>query len=181
MSLLNIHLVPDPVLRRKASRVTAIDASIKRLAANMLETMHEAEGVGLAAPQVGVTLKVVVLQVPDQEPLVLVNPEIIKRAGQREVEEGCLSIPGYRGLLDRSMDVVVKAKDLAGKDLRIRAQAGDAQQALLAQALEHEIDHLNGVLFIDHIQDPSKIYKIDESPQRRATRAQARVQQTAGI
>ena len=181
MSALKIHVVPDPVLRRRANRVAAIDRSIKRLAHDMLETMHEAGGVGLAAPQVGVPLRVIVLQVSDQEPLLLVNPVVVKRAGQREVEEGCLSIPGYRGLLTRSLDVVVKAKDLAAKDVRIRAQAEQPEQALLAQALEHEIDHLNGVLFIDHIHDPAKVYKIEDSPQHARAHQRVRIQQAAGL
>ncbi|MSQ33197.1 MAG: peptide deformylase [Dehalococcoidia bacterium] len=181
MSALKIHLVPDPVLRRKANRVAAIDRSVKRLAQEMLETMHEAGGVGLAAPQVGVPLRLVVIEVPDQEPLMLVNPLVVKRSGQREIEEGCLSIPGYRGLVTRSLDVLVKAHDLAAKDVRIRAQAEQPEQALLAQALEHEIDHLNGVLFIDHIHDQSKLYKIEDSPQHARAHQGVRIQQAAGL
>ncbi|MBI3953833.1 MAG: peptide deformylase [Chloroflexi bacterium] len=175
MSTLKVRLVPDPVLRRKASRVAAIDRSVKRLAADMLETMHAAGGVGLAAPQVGVSLRLIVIQVPEQEPLTLVNPQVVRRSGQREVEEGCLSIPGYRGLLERSLDVAVKAVDLSGKDVRVRAQAEQPEQALLAQALEHELDHLNGVLFIDHIHDPAKLYKIDPDSSGQHARAHGRV------
>jgi peptide deformylase len=181
MSLLRIHTVPDPVLRRKASRITAVDRAIKRLAVDMLETMHEASGVGLAAPQVGVSLRLVVIQVPESEPLTLINPQVVRRSGTREVEEGCLSIPGYRGLLNRSTDVVVKAVDLAGKDLRIRAQAEKQEEALLAQALEHEIDHLNGVLFNDHIHDKTKLYKIEDSPQHAAAHGRVRFPQPVGI
>ncbi len=181
MSVLKVHVVPDPVLRRKASRITAIDRSVKRLADDMLETMHDAGGVGLAAPQVGVSLRLIVIEVPDLEPLTLVNPQVVKRSGQREVEEGCLSIPGYRGLVTRSLDVLVKAHDLAARDVRIRAQAEQPEQALLAQALEHEIDHLNGVLFIDHIHDQSKLYKIEDSPQHARAHQRVRVQQAVGL
>lgn len=121
----------------------------------MIETMHSAGGVGLAANQIGVLHRVVVIQMPEDEaPRVLVNPEITWRDGDREVEEGCLSIPGYRGRLKRSERVRAQARDRHGKPVRI-----DAQE-LLAQALEHETDHLNGVLYIDHIQSPDDFYPL---------------------
>jgi len=146
--------VDDPVLRQKAKRVSSIDASIQRLIDNMVETMHEANGVGLAAPQVGVSLRVVVIQIPDEELIVLINPQVVKRSGERLVEEGCLSIPGYRATVKRSESVTVKGLDRHGKEVRLKGKE------LLAQALEHEIDHLNGVLYIDYLESLDQLRKI---------------------
>jgi peptide deformylase len=149
----------DLVLRQKARRVTAIDSSIQRLIDDMVETMQQASGVGLAAPQIGVPLRVVVIQLPDEEPVALVNPEIVKRSGEREVVEGCLSVPGYAGDIKRSLSVTVKGRDRQGKPVRIKASG------LMAQALEHELDHLNGVLFIDHIESPDKLNRVEAETQ----------------
>jgi peptide deformylase len=149
----------DLVLRQKARRVTAIDSSIQRLIDDMLETMQQANGVGLAAPQIGVPLRVVVIQLPDEEPVALVNPEIVKRSGEREVVEGCLSVPGYAGDIKRSLSVTAKGRDRQGKPVRIKASG------LMAQALEHELDHLNGVLFIDHIESSAKLHRVEAETQ----------------
>jgi peptide deformylase len=146
---------PNPVLRRKAKRVSTIDGSIQRLINDMIETMHQINGVGLAAPQVGVPLRVVVLQMPEEEPIALINPQVVKRSGEREIAEGCLSIPGYAGELKRSLSVTVKGLDRKGKEVRIKATG------LLAQALEHELDHLNGVLYIDHLESEDKLYMVE--------------------
>jgi peptide deformylase len=121
----------------------------------MIETMHQINGVGLAAPQVGVPLRVVVLQMPEEEPIALINPQVVKRSGEREIAEGCLSIPGYAGELKRSLSVTVKGLDRKGKEVRIKATG------LLAQALEHELDHLNGVLYIDHLESEDKLYMVE--------------------
>jgi peptide deformylase len=145
----------NPVLRQKAKRVPAIDRSIQRLIDDMIKTMRESNGVGLAAPQVGVPLRVVVIQMPGEEPIALVNPEIVKRSGEREVTEGCLSLPGYVGEIKRSASVTVKGWDRQGKTIRIKATE------LMAQALEHELDHLNGVLYIDHLENQDKLHKIE--------------------
>jgi peptide deformylase len=145
MAVRQIRVVPDEVLRQKAKKVPAIDASIKQLIEDMIVTMQEADGVGLAAPQVGVSLRVIVLQMPEEEPFGIVNPEVVKRSGERMVIEGCLSVPGYQGELKRSEKVTVKGLDREGKKMRIRATE------LLAQALEHEIDHIDGVLYTDRI------------------------------
>lgn len=99
MAIRPIRQTPDPVLRKKAKRVPAIDKSIHGLIRDMIDTLDEAEGLGLAAPQVGVSLRVAVLHMPEEEPVALINPEVVKRAGEREVVEGCLSIPGYQGKL----------------------------------------------------------------------------------
>jgi len=156
-----MRIVPDPILRQKAKRVSAITPSLKRLIDDMIETMHDAHGVGLAANQVGVLQRVIVIQLPeDEEPRVFINPEIVRREGEREVEEGCLSIPGYRGLVKRSVKVLAKGLDSKGKVVRVNADE------LLAQALEHEIDHLNGTLYIDHLVDRDKLWK--EEPENDA-------------
>ena len=160
MALLKLRIVPDPVLRHKAKRIRNIDASIQRLVDDMVETMHQEGGVGLAANQVGVLQRVAVIQLPeDEEPRVLINPEVVQRDGEREMEEGCLSIPGYRGTITRAVTVRVRAKDRHGKLLRINAEE------LLAQALEHEIDHLNGILYIDHLESHEKLHKIEPESQ----------------
>ncbi len=155
MAVLTLRFAPDPVLRQKAKRVRNIDASIERLIDNMLETMPAVSGVGLAAPQVGVSLQVAVIEIPEEETIVLINPQIVKRSGERLVEEGCLSIPGYRGEIKRSVSVTVKGRNRQGKEIRLKATD------LLAQALEHEIDHLSGVLYIDHLESPDKLYRIE--------------------
>jgi peptide deformylase len=143
------------LLKRKAKRVSSIDGSIQRLIDDMLETMPQAGGVGLAAPQIGVSLRVIVLQMPDEEPVALINPEIVKRSGEREVSEGCLSVPGYAGEIKRSLSVTVKGQDRQGKTIRLKATG------LMAQALEHELDHLNGVLYVDHIESNDKLHRIE--------------------
>jgi peptide deformylase len=154
MAVLNICTAPDPVLRRKAKTVKNIDDSVQHLIDNMVETLHFASGVGLAAPQVGVSLRIAIIQEPEKELIVLINPEVVKTAGRRVLPEGCLSIPGYQGDVVRSEWVKVKAKDRHGKDLRIK---GDN---LLGQALEHEIDHLNGILYVDRLESEDSFYKI---------------------
>ena len=155
MAVLTLRFAPDPVLRQKAKRVRNIDASIERLIDNMLETMPVVSGMGLAAPQVGVSLRVAVIGIPEEETIVLINPQIVKRSGEHLVEEGCLSIPGYRGEIKRSVSVTVKWRNRQGKEVRLKATE------LLAQALEHEIDHLNGVLYIDHLESPDKLHRLE--------------------
>ena len=145
----------DPALRQKAKRVATIDSSIQRLIDDMIETMQQSSGVGLAAPQVGVPLRVIVIQMPGEQPIAIVNPEIVERAGEQEVTEGCLSVPNYIGELKRSAKVTVKGRDRTGKRIKIKA-AG-----LMAEALEHEIDHLNGILYIDHVESQGKLYQVE--------------------
>lgn len=154
MAVMKIHTVPDPVLRKKAKRVTSVDKSIQKLIDDMIDTLKYASGAGLAAPQVGVSLRIIVIEIPDEEVMALINPEIIKRTGKRVVDEACLSIPGYQGTVTRSVQVKAKALDRNGKAIRIKGEE------LLAQALEHEIDHLDGVLYIDYIENPEDIRKV---------------------
>jgi peptide deformylase len=158
MTVLPICRLPhDNVLRQKAKKISRIDDSLRRLINNMIETMQSANGVGLAAPQVGKSLRIIVLQMPDEEPQIIINPEIIKRSGEQEVTEGCLSVPGYYGEIKRSAKVTAKGKDRHGKAIRIKATG------LMAEVLEHEIDHLNGVLYIDHIEHEDKLHEIESA------------------
>lgn len=156
MAVLPIRKFPDPVLKQKARRIREVDKTLQKLIDDMFETLQHASGVGLAAPQVGVSLRLCVIQLPETlEKFVLVNPEMIKRKGSRLVNEGCLSIPGYKGELNRSETVIVKYWDGEGKSSRLKGEE------LLAQALEHEIDHLNGILYLDRLESPEKLQRIE--------------------
>ena len=160
MAVRVIRVLPDLVLRQKAKKVTKVDKSVQRLIDDMIETMRAAPGVGLAAPQVGVPLRVAVIEIPGDEVIVLVNPEIVKKEGERVIGEACLSVPGYQGEIKRSVWVKVKAQDRLGRKIRLKGED------LLAQALEHEIDHLNGVVYVDRLDGPDKLRKsVPESGQ----------------
>ncbi|UOM35170.1 peptide deformylase [Acuticoccus sp. I52.16.1] len=146
-----ILIIPDPVLRRVAEPVTAVDDRIKSLADDMLETMYAAPGIGLAAPQIGISERLVVLDVATEDdaepaPMVLINPEIVARSEETSVyEEGCLSIPDYTEDVERPARVTVRYLDREGAERTVDADG------LLATCLQHEIDHLNGVLFVDYL------------------------------
>jgi peptide deformylase len=156
MAVLQIRTLPDPVLRQKAKKVTKIDNSIQKLIDDMTDTLHaDPNRAGLAAPQVGVLLRIAVIEVPEHELITIINPEIIKKEGERIVQEGCLSIPGYFGEIKRAVTVKVKAQNRYGKEFRLKAQG------LLAQALEQETEHLDGILYIDHLENPEKLFKIE--------------------
>ena len=161
MAILPIRKLPDPTLRQKANRVRDIDSSINRLIDDLLETMHAEPGrAGLSAPQVGVPLRVIVIDQPEAEDIVIINPEIVRRKGERILDEGCLSFPGYFGRVTRAEKVTVKGRDRTWKEVRIKADG------LLAQVLEHEIDHLNGTLYVDHLESMDELRKIEpEEPQ----------------
>lgn len=152
------HLPEDAVLRRKARKVSRVDASLQRIIEDMIDTMQQAKGLGLAAPQVGVPLKVIVVQMPEQEAIALINPEIVERSGEQEVVEGCLSVPGYYGRLKRSATITVRGRDRQGKALKIRATG------LMAEVFEHEIDHLNGILYVDYVDTPDKLHRVEQQP-----------------
>jgi peptide deformylase len=159
MAVLQIRTLPDPVLRQKAKKVTRIDKSVQKLIDDMIDTVHaEPNRAGLAAPQVGVLLRIAVIEVPEHELITLVNPEIVKKEGERVVQEGCLSVPGYYGEIKRAETVKIKAQDRYGKIFRLKGQG------LLAQAFEQEIEHLDGILYIDHLESPEKLFEI-EAPQ----------------
>lgn len=146
MALLKIYTGEDPVLRKKAHKITKIGKKLRTLAKDMLETMYHANGVGLAAPQVGISERLVVIDV-GSGPIVLINPEIIKKEGENRDVEGCLSLPGRSEYVTRADRVIVAAYDLNGKKINLTGEG------LLARAFQHEIDHLNGILFIDHLNN----------------------------
>jgi len=148
MAILPIRMYPDPVLREAAPPVTSVDDSVRKLIADMTETMHAAPGVGLAAPQVGVQRRVFVFRPSIEEPVgAFVNPEIVERSGEAVDEEGCLSIPGLAYPVVRSEHILVRGLDGDGEPIELEATD------YTARILQHEIDHLDGVLFIDRI-DP---------------------------
>ena len=153
MAILPIRRFGDHVLREKCKRVPSIGKSIHQLIDDMIETMVENYGAGLAAPQVGKPIRLIVVQTDEIEPFALINPEVVKKSGERKVDEGCLSFPGYRGTIKRSEAVTVKALDREGRAVRIKADQ------FLAQVLEHEIDHLNGVLYTDYLESENDLYR----------------------
>ncbi len=145
MSLLDIHVLGSPVLRKETTPVETIDQDLQRLIDDMFETMYAAHGIGLAAPQVGRLERVTVIDVDRQHPLVFVNPEIVDVEGSAKAEEGCLSIPEIYGDVERPAHVVVRALDREGRPFQIEAAE------LLARCIQHEVDHLHGKLFIDYL------------------------------
>ncbi len=147
---LKIIKFPNPFLRRKAKAVKKVTPEIVKLIDDMIETMHAAPGVGLAAPQVHKSVQVIVVD-PGAGPLALVNPKILERSGCQVFTEGCLCLPGVEAPVERSSYVRVKALDRAGDEFEIRAEG------YLATILQHEIDHLDGIVFIDRVKNPSQI------------------------
>ena len=146
--LREIRLLGDPILRETARPVSAVDDELRALVADMFETMYANEGVGLAAPQVGLGIRVIVVDPHDEvtKPFALFNPDVVSQSDATEKsEEGCLSIPGVRDIVERPAACVVEALDTAGKQVRMEAEG------MLARILQHEVDHLNGVLFLDHL------------------------------
>ncbi len=147
MAILDILRFPDPRLRNKAKPIEQVDAALQRLVDDMFETMYQAPGIGLAATQVNVAKRLVVLDLSEEknQPLVLINPEIIKSDGSDEYEEGCLSVPGVHETVKRAERIRVKAQDRDGNPFEM-----DADE-LLAICIQHEIDHLDGKLFVDYL------------------------------
>ncbi len=148
MAIRNIRQEGDEILKKKSREVEVIDDKIRELIEDMVETMHKYDGVGLAAVQVGILKRVIVIDIYDEKtPIVkLVNPVIIKQKGEREVEEGCLSFPNKFAKVKRPTEVVVEGLNEKGEKVKIKATE------LLAQALCHEIDHLNGITFVDRME-----------------------------
>ncbi|WP_456372166.1 peptide deformylase [Thiolapillus sp.] len=147
MAILDILKFPDPRLRNRAKPVQEVDESVRKLADDMLETMYDAPGIGLAATQVGVARQVIVIDISEErdDPLVLINPQILQSEGEEEMEEGCLSVPGFYDTVKRAEKVRLKALDREGNEL-VRDLDG-----LLAVCVQHEIDHLHGKLFVDYL------------------------------
>jgi peptide deformylase len=157
----DIVLADDPLLRKKSKKVKRFGEALQVLIDDMVETMRAANGIGLAAPQVGVLERVIVIQMPEDEEnpqsgklFALCNPQIARAKGEEESEEGCLCLPGFVGEVKRATSVTVKAQDRRGKRVRIKAEG------LLARAFQHEVDHLDGILFIDRVESPDKIRRI---------------------
>ena len=177
-----ILVYDNPLLRKKSRRVRRVSPAVRRLIDDMFETMHTAHGIGLAAVQVGVPERVIIIELPEenddeaeaeeQNPrpttrYVVVNPKLARKS--REIEEGvegCLSVPGLVGEVPRHQAVTVKGLDPEGRGLRIKAEG------LLARVLQHEIDHCDGLLFIDHVDDPEKIWPVTEGEEEAAEAAQ---------
>ena len=172
-----IVLSDNPLLRQKSHRVKRFGPALQELVDDMVQTMHTANGIGLAAIQVGVPERVIVVRLPEDEDenpnpeggklYALINPKLARKS--RDVEEGiegCLSVPGWVGEVERHHAVTVKGWDPQGKAIRIKAQG------LLARVFQHEIDHTNGILFTDHIEDPEKIWPVTEGEEEAAEAAQ---------
>ena len=145
MAIRKIRYIGDEILKKKCKPVKNMTPSIETLIEDMFDTMYEANGVGLAAPQVGILRRVCVVDVRDEEPIVLINPEILETSGEQTDDEGCLSVPGKRGVVARPAKVTVRALNRRGKPIEI------VGEGFLAIALCHEIDHLDGVLYVDKI------------------------------
>jgi peptide deformylase len=155
MVIRRILTAEEPILRERAKKVTQFDASLHRLLDDMLETMRDAPGVGLAANQVGVPLQVAVIELEDKV-TELINPQIVRSSGEIIDWEGCLSIPGFVAEVTRAAKVTVKAKNRHGKEFRVKGVE------LFARALQHEIDHLNGILYIDYLESLEELVRISE-------------------
>lgn len=146
MAIRNVREEGDEILKKKAREVEEIDERIQILIDDMIETMHSLNGVGLAAQQVGILKRVIVIDIYDDKgPIVLINPKILKEKGKQEVDEGCLSFPNQFAKIIRPKEVEVEALNREGKKIKIKAKD------LLAQAICHEVDHLNGIVFVDKI------------------------------
>lgn len=163
MAILEILHFPDPRLRQRALPVGAVDDEIRRHLDDMLETMYQAPGIGLAAIQVGIPLRVLVADISDEknQPLCLVNPEILERGGEESREEGCLSVPGCYETVTRAAQIRVQALDRLGEPISFTADG------LLAVCIQHEIDHLDGKLFLDYLS-PLKRQRIRKRLEKEA-------------
>ncbi|HEY3290393.1 MAG TPA: peptide deformylase, partial [Anaerolineae bacterium] len=159
-----IRKIGDPVLRRKAKKVEKVTRDVQKLVDDMVETMHAAHGLGLAAPQVGVLQRVAVVEIEASEGVpgsgtiyALINPEIVKVSEEKWVnQEGCLSIPGWRGDVERPLNITVKALDRSGNRIKLEVEGW------VARAFQHEVDHLDGVMFIDKLVTPDRMWRVKE-------------------
>ena len=166
MAVREILLVEHPILRKKCTRVNRMDTSVQRLADDLIATMRHAGGVGLAAPQVGVPVRLFVVETPEDadepyagELFVVFNPEIVKKSDLYHPDEGCLSMPGYVANVPRYRNVTLKGRDRSGREIRVKADG------LLAQAFQHENDHLDGILFFDHLESQDQLRKVERKPE----------------
>ena len=162
MAIHKVITSENPILRQKAKKVHRFDASMQKLVDGMFETMHAAHGVGLAAPQIALSIRLFVAEYEENK-LALFNPEIIKAEGEELGTEGCLSIPGYAGdNIRRATSIVVKGQDVRGKPVRVRAEGW------YARVLQHEIDHLDGILFLDRLDRPEDLREVSAEEFERA-------------
>jgi peptide deformylase len=173
MAKLAILEYPDPRLRKKAAPVTVVDDALRQLADDMLETMYAAKGVGLAATQVDVHKRLIVLDISEERdhPLVLINPELLSSQGQGPGEEGCLSVPGIYDKLSRATQIRVRALDRDGKPLEMDAEG------MLAVCIQHEMDHLEGKLFVDYLSELKRQMirrRLEKEHRQRSTGSQPR-------
>jgi peptide deformylase len=162
----SILTAENPLLRQKSKKVSRYGSALRELVDDLFDTLHAANGLGLAAPQIGVLQRVFIVELASEhdekgketaplERYILVNPEFIRMRGEEEMEEGCLSVPGYRGKVKRATEVTIKGYDLHGKEIRFRADD------LLAHAFQHEYDHLEGILYLDRLDSPDNIWPIN--------------------
>ena len=154
MAIFELRINKDPILRRKAVEVRNFDFSLSSLTENMFETMYESKGIGLAAPQIGISQRLIVIDIEEIDaefpPLALVNPTITESTGEELGEEGCLSLPDFRAIVRRSTEISINAQNIDGQAVHFSAQG------LMARVLQHEIDHLDGILFIDYLSKLKK-------------------------
>lgn len=176
MAVREVIFADNPILREKSKKVKDFGEALQVLIDDMVETMHAVNGLGLAAPQVGVLQQVIIIQLPEDEEepqsgklFALCNPQIVRADGEEESEEGCLCLPGWVGEVKRATSVTVKAQDHRGKKVRIKAEG------FLARAFQHEIDHINGILYIDRAESPDKIRRIVPSEEEESEDAQTEV------
>ncbi len=156
MAIRKIITTENPILRQKAKKIHRFDPSLQKLVDDMFETMHVAGGVGLAAPQIALSIRVIVVEYEEHK-VAIFNPEIVKAEGEELGTEGCLSIPGYAGdNIRRAAKVLVKGQDMRGKAIRIPAEGW------FARILQHEIDHLDGILFLDRLDRPEDLRELRE-------------------
>ena len=164
MAILPIVREGNPILRQKATKINRVDDSVRRLADDMWQTLNNADGVGLAAPQVNTSRRLVVVHIdPDyieegspEVSMTLLNPEIIKQRGEVVGMEGCLSIPGWQGEVPRADQITVRAMDLDGRDIRLKLDGW------VARVVQHEVDHLDGILFTDRMREEDGLYRVEE-------------------
>lgn len=161
----DIKKIGDPVLRKKAKKIEKVTKDIQKLADDMIETMHSADGLGLAAPQVGISQRMFVVELPKDDnvpgsgvPMVFINPEISNLSAETDQKaEGCLSIPGWRGEVERPVRLTVKGMDRTGNRIKLEVDG------MLARAIQHEFDHLEGVLYIDKLISPDRVWRVNEN------------------
>lgn len=181
MALREIITVGHPRLRKRSRHVQKVTPGVRALVDDMVETMHAADGIGLAAAQIGELVRAIVIEVPEDEDVpgsgrlyTVINPEIVRMGRETEVgTEGCLSIPGYVGEVERAVEIVVRGLDLRGKSFRLRPHG------FLARVFQHEIDHCDGVLYIDRLTAPDRIWKVEAGEEERREAADGAAQERA--